>query len=152
MIICLCLLLSGDIHQCPGPAGQTTDRANLPDAPTCGAGASLAVVLSGSVCRNPALDRVNPCVELRWTSGVGSCADGGLDLRRGSPAGRRRASAGSVSAAAAVGPGLGGASVRRLGLDGPRLRRGSPGGRPAVSGAAPADVAAQVVAVFAEPV
>ncbi|ROL53181.1 Retrotransposon-like protein 1 [Anabarilius grahami] len=139
MIICICLLLLGDIHQCPGPTGRT-NRANLPNAPTCSSGASLAAVLPGGVYRDPALARVNPCAELRWSGGVGSCADGVLDLRRGSPEGQRFASAESAPAAAIVSPELGDASMRHLGLDGPGLCRGSPGGRPAATGEATAEV------------
>ncbi|ROL47706.1 hypothetical protein DPX16_0335 [Anabarilius grahami] len=126
MIICICLLLSGDIHQCPGPTGRI-NRANLPNAPTCGSGASLAAVLPGGVYRDPALARVNPCAELRWSGGVGSCADGVLDLRRGSPEGQRFAPAESAPAAAIISPELGDASMRHLGLDGPGLCRGFAG-------------------------
>lgn len=116
MIICLCLLLSGDIHLCPGPTGQTTD---LPDAPTCDSGAFPAAVLLGGVPRDPALAQVNPSIELRWTSEVSSCADGGLDLRRDSSGRQQFTSAESTSAAGVVNPELGGASVRRLSPDGP---------------------------------
>lgn len=63
-----------------------------------------------------------------------------LDLQRDSLEGRRFASAESAPAAAIVGPGLGDASMRHLGLDGPGLCRGSPGGRPVASGEAAAEV------------